>query len=169
MPGHKVPTQPLAPGRLACHMQNWQIITQDRWVLQGYQIDFSSKPHQVSIPPHAHTVNRVTSASKRGSCRYDSERSNRGNKTITGVLFLPPRKMEANDLRALNQFIQKQHFKMEGIHNLKDLLEPEEWLAKVDQKDDFTITGNTPDSCFNKGTISSQLHRVQPSELSGNR
>ena len=56
-------------------------------------------------------------------------------------LFLVPKKDGGQrpviNLKALNQFVQKQHFKMEGIHNLKDLLKPGDWLAKVDLKDAF--------------------------------
>jgi len=46
-------------------------------------------------------------------------------------LFLVPKKdggqRPAINLKALNQFVQKQHFKMEGIHNLKNLLQPRDW------------------------------------------
>ena len=56
-------------------------------------------------------------------------------------LFLVPKKNGGQrpviNLKALNQYVQKQHFKMEGIHNLKDLLQPGDWLAKVDLKDAF--------------------------------
>ena len=36
------------------------------------------------------------------------------------------------NLKALNQFLQSQHFKMEGIHTLKDFVKPRDYLAKVD-------------------------------------
>jgi len=56
-------------------------------------------------------------------------------------LFLVPKKDGGQrpiiNLKALNQFVQKQHFKMEGIHNLKHLLQPGDWLGKVDLKDAF--------------------------------
>ena len=41
------------------------------------------------------------------------------------------------NLKALNQFLQPQHFKMEGIHTLRDIVKPGDWLAKVDLKDAF--------------------------------
>jgi len=51
---------------------------------------------------------------------------------------------------------------MEGIYNLKDLLQPGDWLAKVDLKDAFftipiytTIAGNTSDSFSKRGSTSS--------------
>ena len=56
-------------------------------------------------------------------------------------LFLVPKKDGGQrpviNLKALNEFVRKEHFKMEGIHNLKDLLQPGNWLAKVDLKDAF--------------------------------
>ena len=47
---------PLA-GRLVYYLQNWSVITRDRWVLdtvQGYQIDLVSEPHQRSLPTPPH-------------------------------------------------------------------------------------------------------------------
>ena len=41
------------------------------------------------------------------------------------------------NLKALNSYVQTQHFKMEGIHTLKDLVNPKDWLAKVDLKDAY--------------------------------
>ena len=56
-------------------------------------------------------------------------------------LFLVPKKdgrqRSVINLKFLNEFVRKEHFKMEGIHNLKDLLQPGNWLAKVDLKDAF--------------------------------
>ena len=47
------------------------------------------------------------------------------------------------NLKKLNSFVQTQHFKMEGIHMLKDLLKPGDWMTKVDLKDTyFMITGS---------------------------
>ena len=41
------------------------------------------------------------------------------------------------NLKALNSFVHTEHFKMEGIHTLRDLVNPEDWLAKVDLKDAY--------------------------------
>ena len=43
------------------------------------------------------------------------------------------------NLKALNSFIHTEHLKMEGIHTLRDLVNPEDWLAKVDLKDAIPI------------------------------
>ena len=72
-------------------------------------------------------------------------------------LFLVPQKDGGQrpvlNLKALNNFVQIEHFKMEGIHTLKDLASLEDWLAKVDLKDVYFaipcihLTTNT--SCSN--------------------
>ena len=55
---------------------------------------------------------------------------------LYSILFLVPEKDGGQrpviNLKALNQFVQTQHFKMEGIHTLKDLINQKDWLAKVD-------------------------------------
>ena len=56
-------------------------------------------------------------------------------------LFLVPKKegtyRPVIDLRELNRFIQKEHFKMEGIHLMKDLLQEGDWMVKLDLKDAY--------------------------------
>ena len=134
-------------GRLAHHLQNWQAITQDRWVLstvQGYKIDFLSNPHQKFIPHPAQfsteqrqlITEEITELLLKGAIEEVN--------TPPGYysnLFLVPKKDGGQrpviNLISLNEFVRKEHFKMEGIHNLKDLLQPGNWLAKVDLKDAF--------------------------------
>ena len=39
------------------------------------------------------------------------------------------------NLKALNQFVYPQHFKMKGIHTVRDLMQPGDWMTKIDLKD----------------------------------
>ena len=59
----------------------------------------------------------------------------------SSLLFLVPKKDGGQcpviNLKALNHFVQKQHFKVDSIHDLKDLLMSKDWLAKVYLKDAF--------------------------------
>ena len=41
------------------------------------------------------------------------------------------------NLKQLNTFVKTEHFKLESIHMLKDLLKPGNWMAKVDLKDAY--------------------------------
>ena len=56
-------------------------------------------------------------------------------------LFLVPKKDGGNrpviNLKALNSFIPYSHFKMEGLHLLKDLLRENNFMCKVDLKDAY--------------------------------
>ena len=56
-------------------------------------------------------------------------------------VFLVPKKDGGQrpviNLKKLNEFVHTEHFKMEGIHLLKDLLKKGHWMAKVDLKDAY--------------------------------
>ena len=58
-------------------------------------------------------------------------------------LFLVPKKDGGQrpviNLKALKNFVQTEHFKMEGIHNLKELVNLEHSLAKVNLKDAYFV------------------------------
>ena len=41
------------------------------------------------------------------------------------------------NLKPLNEFVAKIHFKMEGIHLVQDLVKPEDYLATIDLKDPY--------------------------------
>ena len=43
------------------------------------------------------------------------------------------------NLKALNRFFVEEHFKMEGFHMVKDLVQPGDWLAKIDLKDAYFL------------------------------
>ena len=140
-------------GRLANHVGNWEKITQDRWILdtvRGYQIEFVSPPYQV-MRPHAPHYNaeqnklieeEVADLLQEGPVSHLVESQSKGG--LYSNLFLVPKRDGGQrpviNLKALNQFVQPCHFKMEGIHTLRDLIKQGDWLAKVDLKDAyFTI------------------------------
>ena len=53
------------------------------------------------------------------------------------------------NLKKLNQFIPHHHFKMKGIHMLKDLLRQGDMMAKVDLKDAyFAVPISEPDKKY---------------------
>ena len=41
------------------------------------------------------------------------------------------------NLKHLNKFVKSEHFKIEGLHTVKALIQKNDWLAKVDLKDAF--------------------------------
>ena len=60
---------------------------------------------------------------------------------FVSTLFLVPKKDGGQrpviNLKNLNTFVDVPHFKMEGIHSLKSLLQREDWLIKIDLKDAY--------------------------------
>ena len=135
-------------GRLAHYLENWKILTKDQWVLntvQGYQLELQVEPTQRVIPnPPQYSVEQgklieeeVSALLEKGAVSKVSQ----PNEGFYSNLFLVPKKDGGQrpviNLKALNQFLQPQHFKMEGIHTLRDIIKPGDWLAKVDLKDAF--------------------------------
>ena len=64
-------------------------------------------------------------------------------------LYLVPKKDSGQrpviNLRALNRYIQVDHFKMEGFHMVKELVRPQDWVMKVDLKDAYFLVPIHPD------------------------
>ena len=97
--------------------------------------------------------NETASANKlfdTGTCQNNTrglrppdKRGNCGTQVSTGnyvsPLFLVEKKgrgqREVINLKGLNSFIEAEHFKMEGLHLLPDLIQPQDWMVKLDLKD----------------------------------
>lgn len=79
-----------------------------------------------------HQKNAISRVSNQNSCRTNQ---------FVSPLFTVPKKGGGHrpviNLKMLNQFIEYQHFKMEGIPMLKDLLKPGDFLTKIDLKDAY--------------------------------
>ena len=135
-------------GHLSSFISNWEAITQDQWVLQsvhGYRIEFLQKPRQNHRPP------QITFAKKEEECMQEEIQSMLDKQAITEIescpegfysqMFLVPKKdgrqRPVINLKRLNQSVKTEHFKMEGIHMLKDLLKAGDWMAKIDLKDAY--------------------------------
>ena len=103
-------------------------------------------PHQVSLPtPPHYTLEQVTLIQEEVSklllkqailiTEHPLERNFYSN------IFLVPQKDRGQrpviNLKALYSFVHPEHFKMESIHTLKDLLGQGDWLTKVDLKDAY--------------------------------
>ena len=116
---------PLA-GRLACFIQNWEVVTWDHRVLQiitGFQIKFLREPFQ-SRPPNNSSLSsnkqelidlEVESMLSKGAIKeiHPSE----SQEGFYSSLFLVPKKDRGTrpviNLKRLNEFIPPQHFKTE--------------------------------------------------------
>ena len=135
--------------RLCYHLTNWSIVTQDLWVLntvRGYLTDFVSEPHQQSAPNPPHYSSEQTSLINEELMKLLQKQAIQQLEHLVeegfwSNIFLVPKKDGGQrpviNLKALNQFVNTEHFKMEGIHTVKDRLRHGDWLAKVDLKDTY--------------------------------
>ncbi|KAG1454318.1 hypothetical protein G6F56_007347 [Rhizopus delemar] len=56
------------------------------------------------------------------------------------------RERSNNNCRRINQFVQCNHFKMEGVPALRELIEPNDHLCKIDLKDAYIVVPIHPES-----------------------
>ena len=128
-------------GRIKFFVKEWQKITNDPWILQtveGYKLELFQEPVQISVPnPIAFSdsekeliQDEINQMLEKGAicevhqsqCRFLSN------------LFLVAKKGGGQrpviNLRNLNKYVQYHHFKMEGIHMLKDMINPKDWACK---------------------------------------
>ena len=120
-----------------------EIISQDAWVLncvRGYTINLLSKPPKELNFSKEETLN----LSKEVQNMVEKNAISRVYKEQEGFqsqLFVVRKKDGGQrpiiNLKKLNSFVQTEHFKMKGIHMLKDFLKPGDWMTKVDLKDAY--------------------------------
>ena len=135
---------PLA-GRVQHFLSNWQAITQDEWVLQtiqGYRIEFLQRPNQRGRPPQLTFTEREEECMQTEVLNMLEKQAIPQNpEGFYSQMFLVQKKdgrqRPVINLKRLNQSVKTEHFKMEGIHMLKDLLRAGDWMAKIDLKDAY--------------------------------
>ena len=123
-------------------------ITKDRWVLETIkvcQIQFTATPQQVRKPHPLHYSAgqiKLVTVEVRDLLIKSAVSQLSEKQSVTSFylnLFLAPKKDGGQrpvvNMKALNKFVALVHFKMKGIHMMKDLIKPGDWLTKVDLKD----------------------------------
>ena len=83
-------------------------------------------------------------ATKRGPTQAQPEADQ-----FLSILFIVPKQGGSSrpviNLKGLNSFLQYNHFKMEGMHLLRDLVQPGDRLGKIDVKDAYFVIPNLID------------------------
>ena len=77
------------------------------------------------------------------------ERSPTQNQDSLSQMFVVREKDKVRPIlncQRINQFIQCQHFKMESVPILRDLIEAGDWMCKIDLKDAYTMVPIHPES-----------------------
>ena len=163
---------PLA-GRLRYFIPNWAKITQDQWVLEavrGYRVPFTQQPYQPHPPRALHHSSKEEELMQENIAgmldkQAIEETTPRGRGFIS-TIFLVPKKDGGQrpviNLKSLNRFVHTEHFKMEGIHVLRDLLRAGDWMAKVDLKDaNFMLPIRDEDRAFLKFSFKDRTYQFK--------
>ena len=131
-------------GRLKYYLKNWKKITNDP-IVKGWEIKFWSKPHQTK---HPHQIN--TREDEKTEVSLEIE--NMLRKGVIIQVFTSPGQMLSNiflrekkngkfrpiiNLKKVNSYIPYQHFKMEGLNNVKELLQKGDYMVKIDLTDAY--------------------------------
>ena len=135
-------------GRLKHFEEAWKILTKDSEILElveGYKVPFNKNPVQQKIPETTHTnldqrhqvqVEKDNMLEKGAICQT----SHLKEEFLSNV-FLVEKKGRGNhpaiNLKHLNQFIPYQHFRMEGLFCLREMLQKDDFMCKLDIKHIF--------------------------------
>ena len=114
--------------------ENWALLTQDPWVLQtvqDFQLPLLIQPVQTSVPPQLHwqlslAQQELVSIEIQNVRKQAIRVVQSDQKGFVSQIFLVPKKDGGHrlviNLKALNKFTVEEHFKMEGFHKVKDLI-----------------------------------------------
>ena len=141
---------PRFAGHLAKFLPNWRCITIDPEILDmvvGYKLELTSPPvqHWVKGPLHFSLteswkiVGKILDLLLKGALTKATPDSDQ----FLSNLFLVPKwdgdsRLVIN-IKDINTYLQYNHFKMEGIHLMCDLMRPNDWLSKIDLKDAYFV------------------------------
>ena len=126
----------------------WQRITTDQFILQtiqGYRLEFFAVPQQVVAP-----VTVVKGLTQQNVMQEEIEKLllkgaiqlvSPSNGQFVSRLFLVPKKTGdlrlVINLRPLNKFIIRKHFKMENLQNVTQLVRKGDYMVTIDLKDAY--------------------------------
>lgn len=156
---YTIPEDNILPGgRITHFLKNWKKITSHPWPLQiveeGYKIQFITNP----IPWRTvqHPVNQVEQQETNLAVEIfltagiieECKNPTFSNQFLSKFFTIqePTKRRPILDCKKLNQFIQVQHFKMEGVPALRELIEKGDFIVKLDLKDAYTVVPIHPAS-----------------------
>ena len=137
-----LPALPQA-GKLQHFVQVWEQLTQDPWILetiQGYRIPFQKQPPSRQIPVYAFSSleGKAISTEIEKLLRKHSISLAVADDRFVNNIFLVPKKGKQwrliLNLKVLNAYTEYNHFKMEDIRSVKDILCRGDYMCKLDLK-----------------------------------
>ena len=154
---YEIPTDGILPGGRLQHFQNyWKQTFGETWatsvITTGYQIQWTSKPMPWRMRPlHLSTTDlkAADDAVEKFLTAGVIEQSPTQNRDFLSTFFTIQEETKRRPIlncQKLNTFVQCQHFKMEGIPALRELIEKGDFIAKLDLKDAYTVVPLHEDS-----------------------
>lgn len=149
-------------GRLKFFFAAWQEISNDPWVLQsiseGVKIDWVSTP-LLNQPVETRKLpserldhvcdNEVRDLLEKGAVVEVDVNSPGFVSPIFAITKQSGGFRPIFNLKCLNQWITYEHFKMEGVKTIKELVEQDDWMVRLDLKDAYlTVPINLQDQKF---------------------
>ena len=136
-------------GRTVLHLENWAKITDSQWVLDtvaGYKLELEKIPCQTHHPVTVAQRNQEEPIHQEVQTLLDKGAvievpPAQADKGFYSTLFLVLKKEGQNrpvvNIRPLNRFVKAEHFKMEGMHIVRNLLQEGDWMTRLDLKDAY--------------------------------
>lgn len=137
-------------GRMKHFLYNWEKLSKDQWVLEtvkGLELEFIQIPSVQTKLSNCHIIPNSERRDRiyvREKSHLRSKPTKVRNRLHKPHFFFGREKGRGHrpiiNLRDLNSFMVYRHFKMEGINQVKDIIQQGDWLIKIDLKDAyFTI------------------------------
>ena len=143
---HINPPDNQVAGRLKYFVDNWKIITLGKTILetvQGYQIPFILRPHQWRkriTKPKLSEGNMFLEAIDDLLAKGAIKETLPVQDKFLSTVFLVKQSTKTRpifSLKSLNQFIKKEKFKLEGLDQVKTMIQPNDYFMKLDLTDAY--------------------------------
>ena len=137
-------------GRLRLFLDNWQKITSDQWVIStikdGYKLEFLNipafsgiRPTVVPLKDQTHISQEIDTLLQKDAIeKVDAVNALGG---FYSTFFLVPKKngklRPVINLRPLNKYLAKKHFKMDTLSKVINLVRPQDWAITIDLTDAY--------------------------------
>lgn len=163
--------KPLVGGRLKYYLHFWESITSDPWILNsvsGYSLPFKEIPNPyLNPPPHILGEDKSIIENEILSLLDKNAIEEASTQYFLNQIFLVPKKDGVSwrpilNLKPLNKYLRTEHFKMESVSLLRDILKPGMWLTKLDLKDAyFTVPISKPDRKYLQFSWGSKIYEYK--------
>ena len=135
-------------GRTLFYLKNWGQLTTDPSVLdiiKGYRLRFKGHPHQfyrpITNPKSSKEFQAIKQEVNSLLSKGAIKQIPKSQAKFVSRLFTVPKKSgglrPVINLKPLNQFLHLQTFKMEGLPDLKVLIEPNDFMITIDLSDAY--------------------------------